>query len=97
MRRLRFLALFFAASAAGCAFSGRVIDTESGRPLSGVTVSSQNGSFQEDSEVTDEEGCFHLSVPTYVQTVSFRKDGYTALALNRREFIRIHLFRLQRR
>lgn len=54
--------------------TGRVVDAATGKPLTGVIVAAYGEKNY--SAMTDEDGCYELKAPAYVQSVSMRVDGY---------------------
>ena len=64
-------------------FSGSVICGSSKKPIKYVYVEINYGTFQQ-SEYTDEKGCFSFMLPCYVDTVKIRfyKRGFMNLCIN---------------
>lgn len=64
--------------------TGKVIDASTGEPLAGVRVKSYNNSFY--TAMTDEEGNYKISVPTFVTSLSASFEGYniSQVAINDR-------------
>ena len=54
--------------------SGKIVDASTGEPLAGVKVKSYNNSFY--TAMTDEEGNYKISVPTFVTSLSATLEGY---------------------
>ena len=73
--------------------SGKVVDATTGEPLAGVKVKSFNNNFY--AAMTDEDGTYTISVPTFVTSLSADLEGYnfTQVAINdRSEGVDIKLF-----
>lgn len=68
-------------------FNGRVTDNFSGNPLEDVRITIKYGTFQQ-SEYTDEEGCFNFNLPCYVDTVAiyFCRRGFINRYINMYRF-----------
>lgn len=66
-----------AAAQENVSVSGKVTDAATGRPLAGVTVEAYGD--RRFTAMTDDEGRYELSVPSYVTGVSMRVDGYQLL------------------
>ena len=64
--------------------SGKVTDATTGEPLAGVKVKSFNNSFY--AAMTDEDGTYTISVPTFVTSLSADLEGYnfSQVAINDR-------------
>ena len=64
--------------------SGKVLDAITGEPLAGVKVKSFNNSFY--AAMTDEDGTYTISVPTFVTSLSADLEGYnfSQVAINDR-------------
>ena len=54
--------------------SGKIVDASTGEPLPGVRVKSYNNSFY--TAMTDENGEYKISVPTFVTSLSASAEGY---------------------
>lgn len=73
--------------------SGKVVDATTGEPLAGVKVKSYNNSFY--AAMSDEDGTYKISVPTFVTSLSAVLEGYnfSQVAINdRSEGVDIKLF-----
>jgi len=73
--------------------SGKVVDATTGEPLAGVKVKSYNNSFY--AAMSDEDGTYTISVPTFVTSLSAVLEGYnfSQVAINdRSEGVDIKLF-----
>ncbi len=54
---------------------GKVIDAATGEPLAGVQIKAFNNSYY--TAMTDEDGTYMISVPTFVTSLSAKLDGYS--------------------
>lgn len=68
-------------------FRGRVIDNCSGKAIKSVRINIKYVTFQQ-SEYTDENGCFNFNLPCYIDIVSiyFCKRGFINRYINMYRF-----------
>lgn len=57
--------------------TGQVVDAATQKPLAGVIVAAYGNDKY--SAMTDEQGCYTLSIPDYISSVQMRIDGYNFL------------------